>query len=87
MLYPLQVRRKAEPAKNAVRDWMARWGGSGGPAVGGTRPHAALTSAIQTLGDFYRARGQRARLDRGTADALLAKLDEADDALGGSGLT
>ena len=79
--HPPQVRRKAEPAKNLVRDWMARYGGAGGPAVGGTRTHTALSSAIRTLGDFYRARGARARLDKGTAAALLAALDDAEAGL------
>ena len=60
---------------------MARWGGGGGPAVGGTAPHAALTRAIQTLGRFYSAKGQRARLDEDTAAALLAALDEAEAGL------
>lgn len=75
-----QVRRKAEPAKDLVRDWTGRWG-TGGAGVGGTASHEALSAALRDLGSFYKAAGARARLDAATADAVLAALDAAEAGL------
>jgi len=75
-----QVRRKAEPAKDLVRDWTARWG-TGGVAVGGTASHEAVSAALRDLGAFYKSSGARARLDAATADAVLAALGAAEAGL------
>ena len=76
-----KVRRKAEPAKANVREWTSRWGDGRAPAVGGSASHSALTAALRELGGFYSKRGQRARLDRGTAEKLLGELAEAERGL------
>jgi hypothetical protein len=88
-----EVRRAAEPAKEAVREWVGAYGvstsgrkGGGGSsglaaAVEGTPSHTAVQAALTSLGRFYGSRGQRARLDAATAEAVLSALAAAEDAL------
>ena len=75
----LQVRRAADPAKSLVREFLGRW--KGAPAVAGEESYARLTDAIQQLGAFYQANGQRARLTPEAGRALLDTLDAAEAAL------
>lgn len=87
-----EVRRAAEPAKEAVKEWVGAYGrgrgGSGASAsssfitpVEGTASHTAIQAALKTLGSFYGSKGQRARLDEVTADAVLAALVAAEEGL------
>ena len=87
-----EVRRAAEPAKEAVKEWVGSYGraaSSASPssssssvaAVEGTPSHPAVQAALKTLGAFYGAKGQRARLDGATAEAVLAALAAAEDGL------
>ncbi|KAL4432824.1 hypothetical protein ABPG77_008150 [Micractinium sp. CCAP 211/92] len=74
-----EVRRAADPAKSLVREFLTRW--KGNPAVAGEESYAQLTSAIQQLGSFYQANGQRARLTPEVGQAVLDTLDAAEAAL------
>lgn len=77
--HPQQVRRAAEPAKNLVREFLSRWKDS--PLVEGQDSYRSLTDAIQQLGAFYQANGQRARLTPEVGQAILDTLDAAEAAL------
>ncbi|KAL4458081.1 hypothetical protein ABPG75_012946 [Micractinium tetrahymenae] len=74
-----EVRRAADPAKSLVREFLTRW--KGNPAVAGEESYAQLTSAIQQLGAFYQANGQRTRLTPEAGQAVLDTLDAAEAAL------
>jgi hypothetical protein len=74
-----EVRRKADPAKPFVRDFMSNWQDS--PLVVDTDSHKELLSTIKELGTFYASRGQRARLDSELGQRLLDSLDAAEAAL------
>ena len=86
-----EVRRAAEPAKASVKEWVGASGrgaaaaSSSSPssvtAVDGTASHTAIQAALKALGGFYASKGQRARLDGATADAVLADLAAAEDGL------
>lgn len=92
-----EARRAAEPAKEAVKEWVGAYGvttasrrgggaaataaSSTAAAVEGTPSHTAVQAALTALGRFYGSKGQRARLDAGTAEAVLASLAAAEDAL------
>jgi len=86
-----EVRRAAEPAKEAVKEWVGAYGRAASAsssstsstvvAVDGTPSHVAIQAALKTLGSFYGSKGQRARLDGATADAVLATLAAAEDGL------
>ena len=74
-----EVRRKADPAKDLVRQFMTRWRDE--REVAGEESYTELTAAIRQLGEFYLKNGQRARLSEEVGQALLAKLDAAEAAL------
>lgn len=74
-----EVRRAADPAKNLVREFLQRW--KGNPLVTGEESYAQLTGAIQQLGAFYKASGQRTRLTPEVGQAILDSLDAAEAAL------
>ncbi|KAK9915894.1 hypothetical protein WJX75_005729 [Coccomyxa subellipsoidea] len=74
-----QVRKKADPAKNLVKGWLSDW--KDAPGVQGEASYTQLSGTIKELGEFYRKRGQRARLPRSLGDELLAKLAAAENAL------
>ena len=74
-----QVRRAADPAKSLVREFLTRWKGS--PAVEGQESYRQLSAAIQQLGAFYQANGQRSRLSSEVGQAVLDTLDAAEAAL------
>jgi hypothetical protein len=74
-----EVRRKADPAKPFVRDFMSNWQDT--PLVVDTDSHRELLSTIKALGTFYASRGQRARLDSELGQRLLDSLDAAEAAL------
>lgn len=74
-----EVRRKADPAKDLVRQFMTRWRDE--QEVSGEVSYSELTAAIRQLGEFYLKNGQRARLSDEVGQALLARLDAAEAAL------
>lgn len=73
------MRRAADPAKNLVREFLTRWRDA--PSVAGDESYVQLTAAIQQLGAFYQANGQRARLTSTAGQAILDCLDAAEAAL------
>ncbi|EIE25666.1 hypothetical protein COCSUDRAFT_52532 [Coccomyxa subellipsoidea C-169] len=74
-----QVRKKADPAKNLVKGWLSEWKDAQG--VQGEASYTQLSGTIKELGEFYRKKGQRARLPRSLGNELLAKLAAAENAL------
>ena len=74
-----EVRRKADPAKDLVRQFMSRWRDV--PIVREDPSYTQLTGTIKDLGEFYMKNGQRARLPEDVGKALLARLDVAEGAL------
>jgi hypothetical protein len=74
-----EVRRRADPAKDLVKQILTRWGNS--KLINDDPSYTQLVAAIQELGEFYKANGQRARIDAAIAESILAKLDAAEAAL------
>lgn len=74
-----EVRRKADPAKDLVRQFMTRW--KDAPIVRDDVSYTQLTGAIRDLGEFYMKNGQRSRLPENVGQALLARLEAAENAL------
>jgi Photosystem II Pbs27 len=74
-----EVRRKADPAKDLVRQFMTRW--KDVPLVKDDVSYTQLTGAIKELGEFYMKNGQRSRLPDDIGQALLARLEAAENAL------
>lgn len=74
-----EVRRKADPAKDLVRQFMTRWRDA--PIVRDDESYRQLMAAIQELGQYYMAQGQRARLTTDVGKGLLDRLDAAEAAL------
>eukprot|EP00798_Chlamydomonas_sp_ICE-L_P006893 gene6893-30870_t len=74
-----EVRRKADPAKESIRDFVAKW--SGNPRVRNHPSHDEILAAITTLGAFYRKNGSRTRMDAETAAAISVHLDAAEASL------
>ena len=56
-----------ELIKSLVREFLTRWKGS--PVVEGQESYRQLSAAIQQLGAFYQANGQRSRLSSGSRKA------------------
>ena len=75
----IEVRRKADPAKDLVRQFMSRWREA--PIVRDDVSYAQLTGAIRDLGEFYTKNGQRSRLSEKVGQTLLARLEAAENAL------
>jgi hypothetical protein len=71
-----ELRRKADPAKDLVRQFMTRWRDA--PEVQGEESYRQLTATIQDLGQFYLKQGQRARLSEELGQTLLNRLDAAE---------
>ncbi|GFR47648.1 hypothetical protein Agub_g9391 [Astrephomene gubernaculifera] len=76
-----EVRRKADPAKDTVREFVRKWRDNA--RVSGDITHAEIKEALAELGEYYMAHGQRARLSPGVRDSVLGHLDAARAALGG----
>ncbi|BDA43852.1 probable photosystem II D1 precursor processing protein PSB27-H2, chloroplastic at C-terminar half [Coccomyxa sp. Obi] len=74
-----QVRKKADPAKNLVKGWLSDW--KDAPGVQAEPSYTQLSGTIRELGEFYRKKGQRARLPRTFGEELLAKLAAAENSL------
>ncbi|KAG7669531.1 hypothetical protein Ndes2526B_g05872 [Nannochloris sp. 'desiccata'] len=74
-----EVRRKADPAKDLVRQFMTRW--KDVPLVRDDVSYTQLTGAIKELGEFYMKNGQRSRLPENVGQVLLARLEAAENAL------
>ncbi|KAK9823752.1 hypothetical protein WJX72_005160 [[Myrmecia] bisecta] len=74
-----EIRRKADPAKDLVKQWVSKWNGD--RIVKDEDSYKQVTAALQELGAFYTKNGQRSRLTKATAESLLAKLQAAEDAL------
>jgi len=74
-----EVRRKADPAKMLVKEWVANWRDV--RAVSGEVSFKQIKESLQILGDFYLKKGQRTRLPPELGSELLRRLDAASAAL------
>lgn len=72
----LEVRRKADPAKELVKDFINSYRGDA--FVTGSPAYRSIQAALTELGAFYQKRGPRAAVTRDVAESVLAKLAEAE---------
>lgn len=70
------MRRSADPARAAIREFTADWASAAGDAS-----HVALSAAIRELAEHYRREGQRARLPRQVVQSIRQKLEQARQAV------
>jgi hypothetical protein len=73
------VRRRADPAKERVREFVGKWRDS--PLVAGQEYHEEVKAAIAELGAFYGKAGPRAAVTREVRESVLAHLARAEAAL------
>lgn len=73
------VRRSADSAKEAIRDYLQNWRGQ--KLVASEESYKALESAFRILGNFYAKAGPRAVLPSDVKSQILENLDLADAAL------
>ncbi|GLC42054.1 hypothetical protein PLESTM_001281000 [Pleodorina starrii] len=76
-----EVRRKADPAKDTVREFVRKWRDN--PRVSSDITHAELKEALAELGEFYLAYGQRTKLTPPVRESVLRHLSAARAALPG----
>ncbi|GAB4820470.1 hypothetical protein N2152v2_007516 [Parachlorella kessleri] len=74
-----EVRRKADPAKNLVREFVQKWRDA--PLLQEQQSHRRISDTIQQLGRFYQTNGVRARLSQDVGSQLLRQLHQAEEAL------
>eukprot|EP00775_Hariotina_reticulata_P001353 gene1353-1694_t len=74
-----EVRRKADPAKELVKEFVGKW--QDRPEVVGDVTHDEMKSAIAELGRFYQRNGPRSRLTEETRRSVLAHLAVVKSAL------
>eukprot|EP00878_Enallax_costatus_P015383 GHUV01016114.1.p1 GENE.GHUV01016114.1~~GHUV01016114.1.p1 ORF type:complete len:198 (+),score=26.86 GHUV01016114.1:98-691(+) len=74
-----EVRRKADGAKDLVREFVKTW--QDNAAVAGDVTHNEMRVAISELGRFYQKNGPRSRLDASTKDSILGHLAAVEAAL------
>ena len=71
----------AEPAKAAVKAYIAYGTGSGPTSVSATTSYADITEALRELSSFYKKNGATAQMASDTRERILAKLSEARESL------
>lgn len=74
-----EVRRKAEPAKDLVKRFINNY--SDAPVISLDPSCREIRFAVQELGEFYRVKGQRQRMDAETSASILRHLEEAEKSL------
>ncbi|KAI5070112.1 hypothetical protein GOP47_0014455 [Adiantum capillus-veneris] len=75
----VDVRKSADQAKEAIRDYLQNWRGQ--KAVESEDSYKALEGAIKILGSFYTKQGPRALLPSDVKSEILKSLEVADSAL------
>ena len=75
----VQVRRKADQAKEPVREFINKW--KDRPNVQNTLVYRETAESLEELGQYYINRGQRSALDKRTAGSILEHLKRAEAAL------
>ncbi|KAG1681602.1 hypothetical protein FOA52_014110 [Chlamydomonas sp. UWO 241] len=76
------VRRKADPAKEAIKTFVSRWRDD--ERVNSHPSHVAITAAVTELGAFYSKAGARARMTTPVRTSIYGHLDAAEAALADS---
>ncbi|DBB07647.1 TPA: hypothetical protein ACH3X3_009082 [Trebouxia sp. C0006] len=74
-----EVRRKADPAKGLVKDWVSKWRDD--RSVRGSVSHDQLSAMLQQLGSYYQKNGSRSRMSKDVGGSLLDKLKAAEASL------
>lgn len=74
-----EVRRKADPARERVRDFLSRYRGD--RAIEASASFEAVSAILRDLGAYYQERGPRAALTADFAIDLLLRLDAAESLL------
>ncbi|KAG2485918.1 hypothetical protein HYH03_015362 [Edaphochlamys debaryana] len=74
-----EVRRQADPAKDAVREFVRKWRDN--PRVNTDATHAEIKEALNELGEFYLTYGQRTPLTAPVREGVLGHLRAAREAL------
>ncbi|DBB04117.1 hypothetical protein WJX77_006144 [Trebouxia sp. C0004] len=74
-----EVRRKADPAKGLVKDWVSKWRDD--RSVRGSVSHDQLSAMLQQLGSYYQKNGSRSRMSKDVGGSLLNKLKAAEASL------
>eukprot|EP01025_Chloroclados_australasicus_P033412 TRINITY_DN3408_c0_g1_i5.p2 TRINITY_DN3408_c0_g1~~TRINITY_DN3408_c0_g1_i5.p2 ORF type:complete len:191 (+),score=11.28 TRINITY_DN3408_c0_g1_i5:66-638(+) len=74
-----EVRRKADSAKEQVREFVSKWRDD--PRVKADASYVNVTGALQELGQFYMKYGQRSRLSESVANSVIQQLNSAELAL------
>lgn len=72
----LEVRKKADNAREPVRQFINNWKDK--QSVRNTIAYRETAAALEELGQYYIRKGQRAALDKATADSILRHLDAAE---------
>lgn len=74
-----EVRRKADPAKELVREFVGKW--QDNPAVAGDPSHDEMRGVLSELGRFYQSAGPRSRLSAEVKGRVLQRLAAVEAAL------
>ncbi|KAF8055488.1 tmcC [Scenedesmus sp. PABB004] len=74
-----EVRRKADGAKDLVKEFVGKWQDNGDVAFDAS--HDEMKGALSELGRFYQRAGPRSRLDEATKSSVLAHLAAVEAAL------
>ena len=74
-----EVRRKADPAKENVKEFVAKWRGN--PRVSWHPSHEELLDIVTELGAFYRQAGPRSKLSNEAKSSILAHIGKMEDSL------
>lgn len=74
-----EVRKKADPAKEIVKDFISSF--KSDSAEGQSESYAAISEALRELAAFYKSKGPRAALPSSVSRSILDKLQRAEDSL------
>jgi DNA polymerase III alpha subunit len=74
-----EVRRKADPAKENVKEFVARWRGD--QRVSWHPSHQELVDTVTELSAFYRQAGPRSKLSSEAKTSILSHLDKMEASL------
>lgn len=71
-----EVRRKADPAKESVKEFVAKWRGDS--RVSWHPSHEELLGMVTELGAFYRQAGPRSKMSLQVRESILSHLDRME---------
>lgn len=74
-----EVRRKAEPVQRLIKEFLGSWNEE--DSVVTDPSYREISTALETLGKYYRSQGPRSPLDEETRKEVLERLSTAEEAL------